>query len=182
MSYIARERPERRANEVLWLWVDGKLMKEPFLLWGCWTGLSNWCPVTTQWQFHYKFHATSTWSHEFPLPTWSSVSPSPDRIWPKEHGHHWFLFFQHKKSLKQRFSELNRNPTMNAWVYLNISSLTKEILGIRRSSEFEVKRPWRDLALLIITWVPLGSSLACKMGTVSPSLPPKRVFCEYQFR
>ena len=144
--------------------------------------LSNWCPVTTQWQFHYKFHANSTWSHEFPPPTWSSVSPSPDRIWPKEHGHHWFLFFQHKKSSKQGFSELNRNSTMNAWVYLNISSVTKEILGIRRSSEFEVKRPWRDLALLSITWVPLGSSLACKMGTVSPSLPPKRVFCEYQFR
>ena len=158
-------------------------MKEPFLLWNCWTSLSNWCPGTTQGQFPYKVNANSTWSQAFPLP--------PDPLYPpvqigsdtKNMGITGSFSFSTRNPQNRDFSELNRNPTMNAWVYLNnISSVTEEIFDIRRSSEFEVKRTFRDLALLIITRVPLGSSLACKMGTVSPSLPPKRVFCEDQFR
>lgn len=172
-------------NKVLWLWVDGKLMKESFLLWNCQANLSNWSSMTIQWQFQFKFNVNPTWNYMVPLPPDPLYRPVQTGSDAKNMGIIGFFSFSTRNPQNRDFSELNGNPTMSAWVYLkNIYFVTKELLGIWRSSEYEVRRltPWGDLALLIISWVPLGSSLACKTGTISPALLPKRIFCKYQVR
>lgn len=44
------------------------------------------------------------------------MPPSPDGIWCRERGYHWYLFFSHKDASKQRFfSKLDRYSTVS-WI------------------------------------------------------------------
>ena len=127
--------------------------------------------------FQLKFNFTSKSCRESwdSPPIWSSVFLSPDGIWCREHRHHCYLFFQDKDSSMQSFFQVKQkfNGELD-WVYSNnIYFVTKEtMLGIRRSWLWG-KGTWTPR-------MPLGNSFACKMDIISPALPPKRGFSEYQ--
>lgn len=75
--------------------------------------------------------------------TCPSVCPRTDRLQCRERRHHWFLFFQHQDSSKQRLFWIKQKPAcVRVWAYLNniYFSTGKTTLDNKKSSDYEVRR------------------------------------------
>lgn len=119
--------------------------------------------------------------------TCPSVSPHTDRLQCREHRHHWFLFFQHQDSSKQRLFWIKQKPAcVRVWAYLNNIYFStrkttldnKKVLNMRWGELDSLK----SFELAVYKLDVFGQFWPLLNGYSQPYPPIERSFCECQMR